>query len=54
MNRPDDLSTLLKGPFYIFPMAGTTPLVKAPEIDEKLLDTAKIASLLESNRIFNF
>lgn len=55
----EDLSAVLKGtPSYIFPVGGITPMLKsgmASEIDDKLLDTAKIASLLsESNRIFTF
>jgi hypothetical protein len=63
MNRlggMDDLSSLLKSSGnFMFPTLLATPLLKSSlpsELDDKnqILDTAKIAALLNDNRVFTF
>lgn len=49
-----DLSSLLKGGSYLWPGTGNTPLVKGGDMEEKLLDTAKINSLLNESKRFTF
>lgn len=62
INNPDDLSAFLKSstgnaPFMFPQLAQATPLLKGgipSEIDDKVLDTARLNALFNDNRIFNF
>jgi len=49
-----DLSSMLKGTSYLWPGTGNTPLIKGDGFDDKLLDTAKINSLLNESKVFTF